>query len=114
MPVDRRVTQQCAGGCGMLGYARSWRWNKFAPSCPALTQPAPTPASNIQVLGEGGAVLDEAEAGLGLGAHQRVDGFCHLLLRVGDLDPQERAQGWVHGRLLELGGVHLAQPLEAA
>jgi hypothetical protein len=30
--------------------------------------------SNIEVLGERGAILDEAEAGLGLAAHQAVDG----------------------------------------
>src|SRR5262245_52613822 len=30
---------------------------------------------NIQILGEGGAVLDEAEARLGLRAHERVHGL---------------------------------------
>ena len=50
------------------------------------------PGSDIQILGEGGVLLDEAEAGLGLGAHQRVDGLGDDLLLVGDLDLEEGAR----------------------
>ena len=64
-------------------------------------------------LGELGAFLDEAEALLGLVAHQAVDGVAGRLL-LDDLDPEERALRRVHGGFLELAGHHLAEALEAA
>ena len=71
-------------------------------------------ASDIQILRKCRALLDEAEAGLGLGAHEGVDGLGGLAPVAGDVDPEQRAPSRVHGGLLELGGVHLAEPLEAA
>ena len=71
--------------------------------------------SDIQVVGEGGAVLDEAEARLGLRSHQRVDRFADGgAVAVADLDAQQRALLGIHRRLFELRGVHLAEALEAA
>src|SRR5262245_54090932 len=69
---------------------------------------------DVQILGESRALLDEAEAGLGLRSHQGVDGVADGAFIVGKFDPKQGALAGVHGRFLELGGVHFAEPLEAA
>ena len=71
--------------------------------------------SSTSVVGEFGALLDEAEARFGLGAHQRVDRVLGAASIASDhVDPEQRALPRVHGGFLELRGHHLAQALEAA
>ena len=94
---------------------KSWK-NSPDRKCPsARALGGLSTCSDIQIVGEGGAVLDEAEARLGLGAHQRVDRFADgRAVAVADLHLQQRALLRVHRRLFELRGVHLAEALEAA
>jgi hypothetical protein len=61
-----------------------------------------------------GVVLDEAEAGVGLLAHQPFDQILDIVLALGDGDAGQGALLRIHGGLLQLGGHHLAQALEAA
>ena len=59
-------------------------------------------------------VLDEAEAGVGLLAHQPLDQVLDVVLGFRDGDAGEGALLRIHGGLLELGGHHLAETLEPA
>src|SRR5690606_1060973 len=72
-------------------------------------------ASDIQVMRESGALLNELETQFGLIAHQAVDcasRFLRFVLRYGH--PQMRALAARHRGFLELRRHHLAQPLEPA
>jgi hypothetical protein len=59
-------------------------------------------------------LLDKPETQLGLGAHQRINSRTRRISLVEDLDPQQRALGLVHRRVLQLPGIHLAKALETA
>src|SRR5262245_52536599 len=74
-----------------------------------------TPRLDIQLpgFGELGALLDEAEARFGFGAHQAVDGGSGRRFIVEHLDPEQGALPRVHGGFLELRGHHFAEALEA-
>src|SRR5690606_22588424 len=69
--------------------------------------------SDVEVVSELGALLDEAETRIGLVAHQVLDRPAGVGV-LDDGDAQERAPGGVHGGFPELRWHHLAKALEAA
>src|SRR5690606_41377603 len=73
------------------------------------------PPSDIQILGECGALLDEAEAGFRLGAHEVVHRFCNCTaVSIAEFDAEKGAPPRIHCRFLELPRAHLTQAFEAA
>src|SRR5512140_3521883 len=79
---------------------------------PSLARPLRDPSSDVEVLHVQRVALDELPARVHRVAHQDGEDLIGLH-RVVHPDLEERAPRRVHGRLPELLGVHLAEPLVA-
>src|SRR3989344_47395 len=88
-----------------------------SPSCRTCSAARPTVcgscgSSDVEVLHFEGVLLDERSPGLHIVAHEQGEDLVSVH-RVLDSHPYETPPLWVHGRLPELPGVHLAQSLVA-